>query len=149
MIKQFRLERFNGIEYLVCEFFERHTWTQAENEAFAAFSASAPYVGKTKQDFRIMLDEWLEKDHETAQSFFGLSEPIPVIDCVPHMVVRCAVVSNRIASVQADFLSTVTSLEVKWGIDSMFEFIRSSHWRNTLSNSVEKYGSLFGTDNDS
>lgn len=149
MIKQFRIDRFNGVEYLVCEFFERHTWTQAEREAFEAFSSMTPYQRKTRDDFRIMLDEWLQVDHEAAESFFGLKEPILVIDNVPHMVVRCAVVDNKLASLLVEFLPTVTWLEVMDGVGAMHSFIRSPHWRNTISCNIEKYGSLFGPEADS
>lgn len=151
MIKQFRLDRFNGVEYLVCEFFEKHTWSQAEVDAYSSFmdTPGSIHIGFTRDEFRILLDEWCEVSRSDNESFYGLREPIPVIDSVPHMVIRSAVYNNRLASLQVDFMPTVTPLEVIDGVQSMYDFIRSPHWRNTISLSISRYGSLFGSDNDS
>lgn len=144
MIKQYRIERFQGVEFLVLECYERHTWTQAETEAFQL--ALSQNVCVKQSEFRVLLDEWLASDHQQDESFFGLRDPIPAIDLVPHMVARCAVVNNRPASLHVDFLPTVTWLEVKDAVDSLGDFLRSPHWRNTIATSVSNYGSLFASD---
>ena len=50
----------------------------------------------------------LDKEHEKGETFYGLSEPIPVIETIPHLVVRGAVVNNRIASLAVDYMDSVT-----------------------------------------
>lgn len=156
MIRQFRLDRYNGVEVLVCEFYNRHTWTKEENEAYSRFLDDLRDLpsGKTVEqvyshsDFRNLLDEWLDKEHEFGSTFYGLTQPISVIESIPCIVVRGAVVSNRIVSVSSEFASSVTPLEVMDAIGKLFEFVRSSHWRNTILRSVSDYGTLFGSDND-
>lgn len=150
MIKQFRLDRFNGIEFLVLECYERHTWSKSENDAYLAFmdAPGSIHVGISRNEFRILLDEWLAQDHSDDESFYGLVEPIPVIDSLPSIVVRGAVVKNRIASVAADFMQSVTPLQVMDAVGDLFEFLRSPHWRNTILNSISDYGSLFGSSED-
>lgn len=151
MIKQFRLDRFNGVEVLVCEFYNRHTWTKDENDAYNLFledhlDAPDSYL---PYDFRYLLDEWLDKEHEPGSTFYGLTEPIPVIESIPCIVVRGAVVNNRIVSISSEFSSSVTPLEVMDAIGKLFEFVRSPHWRNTILRSVSDHGTLFGSDNNS
>lgn len=147
MIKQFRIDRFNGIEFLVLECYERHTWTKSENDAFASYIEQVPSPG-SRSDFRVLLDEWLSQEHPDGEFFFGLKEPIPVIDSLPFIVVRGAVVNNRIASVAADFVGSVTPLQVMDAVGDLFDFVRSPHWRNTILHSISDYGSLFGSSDD-
>lgn len=147
MIKQFRLDRFNGVEFLVLELYSGHTWTKFEVDAFSRFMEEDPSHA-SRSDFRILLDEWLSSDHPDGESFYGLTEPIPVIEYLPCIVVRGAIVNNRIASIAADFLGSVTSLEVQDSIGKLFEFVRSPHWRNTILNSISDHGSLFGPIDD-
>lgn len=150
MIRQFRIDRFNGLEFLVCEVYFKHTWTQSESDAFQRFLADDSVSGYlTRDDFRILLDEWLDKEHSPGDSFFGLSEPIPVIETLPHLVLRGVVVSNRIASLQVDYLDSVTPLVVIDCVSKFYEFVRSPHWRNTIATNISNYGSLFGTEDNS
>lgn len=151
MIKQYRIERYNGIEWLVCEVYFKHTWNKQENDAYAEF-LEAPgdiHVGISRAEFRHLLDEWLEKDHLPQETFYGLAEPIPVIETIPHLVMRGAIVNNRIASLNVDYMDSVTPQVVMDSISVFYGFVRSPHWRSSISNMIDRYGSLFGTSDDS
>lgn len=151
MIKQFRIDRFNGVEFLVLEAYNRHTWTKSEVDAYLAFM-DAPggiHVGISQDDFACLLNEWLSEEHDPQESFYGMREPIPVVESIPSVVVRGAIVNNKVASIVADFMASVTPLEVMDLIGKFFEFVRSPHWRNTIKCSIQRYGSLFGPEDDS
>lgn len=149
MIRQYRIDRFNGIEFLVCEVYFKHTWTQSENEAFAAFmDKEGEYQLSTRSDFRTLCNEWFEAEHSSGETFYGLSEPIPAIETIPQIVVRGAIIDNRVASLAADYVGGVTSLEVMDTLQKFFDFVKSPHWRNTVLSQISNYGSLFGSDND-
>lgn len=152
MIKQFRIDRFQGVEFLVLEAYNRHTWTKTETDAYLHYLDGLEFLNLkescTRDDFRILLDEWLEKEHAEGETFSGLSEPIPVVESIPCVVVRGAIVNNKVASIAADFMASVTPLEVMDLVGKFFEFVRSPHWRNTINHSIQKYGSLFGSEDD-
>lgn len=152
MIRQYRLDRFNGVEWLVCEIYFKHTWTQSEVDAYLSFVDEdiEGRVGFQRDDFRHLLDDWLEKEHAEGDTFYGLTQPIPVIETVPHLVLRGAIVDrNRIGSLAVDFLPSVTVVEVKDAVDRFLDFTRSPHWRNTVLTQISNYGSLFGSEDDS
>lgn len=151
MIRQYRIDRFNGIEWLVCEIYFKHTWNQTENEAFAAF-LDAPggiHVGISKGEFRVLLDDWLSQEHGSQDTFYGLVEPIPVVETIPHLVIRGAIVNNKVASLNVDYMDSVTSTVVMDSISYFYAFVRSPHWRNAIATQISNYGSLFGTEDDS
>lgn len=151
MVKQFRIERLQGVEVLVCEFYAKHTWNKQEMDAYLHHIEGLKFLNLqekcTQEDFRIELDEWLQKEHAPGDTFCGLTEPIPVYEYSPHMVIRGAIVDNKVASFSCDFAAIVSQLEVLDGVHAFFDFIRSPHWRNTIAMSVPNYGSLFVTDN--
>ena len=151
MIRQFRIDRFNGVEFLVLEAYNRHTWTKLEMDAYRKFmdEKGSFYEGFTQSDFSAVLDDWLKEEHSPEESFYGLRWSIPVIESIPSVIVRGAIVDNKVASVAADFMSSVTPLEVMDNVGKFFEFVRSPHWRNTIKCSIVKYGSLFESENDS
>lgn len=152
MIRQYRLDRFNGVEWLVCEIYFKHTWTQSEVQAFMAYldDPDRPILDCTRDEFRQQLGEWCDAEHLDSESFYGLTQPIPVIETVPHLVLRGAIVDcNRIGSLAVDFLPSVTVVEVKDAVDRFLDFTRSPHWRNTVLTQISNYGSLFGSDYDS
>lgn len=149
MVRQWRIDRFNGIEFLVCEVYFKHTWSKSENDAFELYLNSNPKTKETRSDFRVLLDEWLDKEHEKGETFYGLSEPIPVIETIPHIVVRGAVVNNRVASIAVDYMDSVTPHEVLDSVARMYHFTSSPHWRNTVATQISNYGSLFATEDDS
>lgn len=150
MIRQYRIDRFNGVEFLVCEVYNRHTWNKEEMEAYARFMEEKGdfYKGFSQADFRTILEEWTKEEHSSEETFYGLREPIPVVEYIPCIVVRGAIVNNRVASLAADFQPSVTPLEVMDIVGKFFEFVRSPHWRNTILHSISDYGTLFGADND-
>lgn len=151
MIRQYRIDRFNGIEWLVCEIFFKHIWNKEESDAFAVF-LDAPggiHNGISKSEFRVLLDEWLSKEHAPQDSFYGLVEPIPVVESIPHLVIRGAIVNNKVASLNVDYMDSVTPLVVMDSVSHFYEFVRSPHWRNAIATQISNYGSLFGTENDS
>lgn len=149
MIRQWRIDRFNGIEWLVCEVYFKHTWNKQENDAYAAFLDLPANAGISKSEFRVLCDEWFQKDHEPHDSFFGLVEPIPVIECLPHLVIRGAIVNNRVASLNVDYMDSVTPQVVMDSVSNFYGFMRLPHWRSSVSSMVSKYGSLFGSEDDS
>lgn len=151
MIRQYRIDRFNGIEWLVCELYFKHTWNQQENEAYARFLDAPDGInqGVSRSEFRTMLDDWLDMEHLPQEDFYGLTEPIPAIESIPHLVIRGAIVNNKVASLNVDYMDSVTPQVVMDSISIYYAFVRSPHWRSTVLSQISKYGSLFGSDNDS
>lgn len=148
MIRQYRIERFQGMEVLVCECFRKHTWTQSEYEAFNKWSVSLPDLQSNMDDFKVLLNEFLEDPKNEGQSFFGLFEPIPLFDSYPCLVLRGVVVDNKVASLQVDYVSSMLPPEIIHEISEFYGVFDSRHWRNMVSTQVEKYGSLFGSTDD-
>lgn len=146
MVRQYRLEHFNGMEILVCEVFQKHLFNQVETQAFLQFNEhNAEHVPQA--EFRVLVNEELDKPG--VDSYLGLTEPIPVFDLVPSLVVRAPVVDNRPAQLQVDFLRSVTSLEIQDEVKRFLDVFRSAHWRASVSRQVESYGSLFASEDDS
>lgn len=151
MIRQYRIDRFNGIEWLVCEVYFKHTWNKEENDAFAAFldASGGIHIGISKSEFSVLLDEWLSKEHAPQDSFYGLVEPIPVVESIPHLVIRGAIVNNKVASLNVDYMDSVTPQVVMDSVSIFYAFVRSPHWRNAIATQISNYGSLFGSEDDS
>lgn len=153
MVRQYRIERFNGVEFLVCETYVKHTMTQTESEAFIRWKSDkdesdpAPMV-HLYSEFKEELDEWLRQEHDKSETFYGLREPIPTMEPFPSIVTRCAVVNNRPASLQVDFVQSVVAPEVLDEAQRLFEVFRSSYWRSMVSRQVERYGTLFSSEDD-
>lgn len=148
MIRQYRIERFQGMEFLVCECFRKHTWTQSEYEAFKRWQDVASNVSSSPDDFKVLLEEFLEDPQNEGMSFFGLSEPIPVFDSYPCLILRGVVAENRLASLQVDYLSSMLPVEIIKEISEFYGVFDSCHWRNMVSHQVERYGSLFEPEDD-
>ena len=153
MIRQYRIERFQGMEVLVCECFRKHTWTQQENDAFLAWKhdeeLKRPNEVYLREDFNMQLEDFLSgkvfRDHLT---FYGLSDPIPVFDNYPCLILRGVVADNKLASLQVDYVASMLSPEILHEISSFYGVFDSPHWRNMVSHQVEKYGSLFESEDD-
>lgn len=147
MIRQYRIDRFNGLEVLVCEIFRKHTFTQAEYEAFHAWKlkqeATKPPMVYLECEFRADLDEWLQQEHDPKDTFFGISDPVPVYDYQPHIVLRGVIVDNRIASLQVDYTASVLPPEVMDAVTKFYGVMDSRHWRDMVDHQHQKYGSLF------
>lgn len=153
MIRQYRIERFQGMEVLVCECFRKHTWTQSENDAFIAWKHDEelrrPNQVYLREDFNRQLDDFLAgQTFSDSSSFYGLFEPIPVFDSYPCLILRGVVAGNKLASLQVDYVSSMLPPEILHEISEFYGVFDSRHWRNMVSIQVEKYGSLFGSEDD-
>lgn len=152
MVRQYRIDRYNGLEVLVCECYRKHTWTQLEYDAFSAWKSdrekTLPPMIHLQSDFIIELNEWLDEAVENNQTFFGLVEPIPVYDPYPAIVLRSVVVDNRPASLQVDYLQSVLSPEILEEVKRFYGVFDSRHWRNMVAHQVENYGTLFTSSDD-
>lgn len=153
MIRQYRLERFNGVEMLVSEVFRKHTWTQVEYKAWQEWKQheeeARPGQVYLQSDFRADLNAFLASLKPGEDSiYYGLSEPIPVYDVFPHVVLRGVVVDNRIASLQVDYSADMLPVEIQSEIRIFYQVMDSRHWRDTVSHQIEKYGTLFTSQDD-
>ena len=154
MIRQYRLEHFNGMEILVCECFRKHTWSQAENDAFDAWLNDPAYTFRLdypspKDEFRRQLDDYLSSlKTGDDPKFYGLLYPITIFDGFPSVVLRGPVVNGNIASLQVDYVGSVMYPSVIDEIWKFYQFVESRHWRDSIAHQIEKYGSLFGSEDD-
>lgn len=148
MIRQYRIERFQGMEVLVCECFRKHTWTQSEYDAYLKWTESVHEPFSSQEDFKSLLVEFLEDPKNEGQSFFGLFDPIPLFDSYPCLVLRGIIADNKAASLQADYVSSMLPPEILHEISVFYGVFDSRHWRNMVSTQIEKYGSLFGSEDD-
>lgn len=152
MVKQYRIDRFNGLEVLVCEIYRKHLYTQREYEAFHAWKLEQEKIRPNEvyldSDFRSDLNDWLEAEHSDQESFFGLTDPMPTYDYQPHMVLRGVIVDNRIASLQVDYDGATLSPEVVDAVQKFYNVLDSRHWRDMVSHQIERYGSLFASVDD-
>lgn len=152
MVRQYRIDRFNGLEVLVCECYDKHLLSSRESEAVSSWMSDNP--DRKYSDFVEALLDFIEDpgnyddDHKLASSFYGLYEPIPSYDCVPCVTMRGVIVNNRVSSLQVDFAPGITVNVIEYEIDLFLRFPMNVHWRNTVSHQIERYGSLFGSDND-
>lgn len=155
MIRQYRIDRYNGQEILVCEVFRRHTFTQLEQDALFKYrehereNRRDPEHFVSVYDFRCALSDFLEQkenydeDGKLVRTFFGLSEPIAVYDSIPCIIIRGVVYQNRIASLAVDYKQSVLSPEVIDEINRFYGLLDSRHWRDMVSKQIDTYGSLF------
>lgn len=150
MVRQYRIERFQGIEFLVCEVYRKHTWSQAENDALFAFREhqreilNDPDFEATVAEFKDTLNEFLaERKPGDKSTFYGISWPIPTYNYQPSIVLRGAIVDNRIASLQVDYSGDVLSPEVCDEVWKFYQVLDSRHWRDMVAHQIEAYGTLF------
>lgn len=150
MVRQFRIDRFNGLEVLVCEVYRKHTWSQAENDALFAFREhqrdilNDPDFEASVSDFKDTLNQFLAEQ----KPFYGLTSPIPVYDYLPAIVLRGVVVDNRIASLQVDYNAAVLPPEIYDAVQRFYGVMDSRHWRDMVAHQIERYGSLFEAADD-
>lgn len=152
MVRQYRIDRFNGLEVLVCEIFRKHLYTQREYEAFHAWKLEQEKIRPNQvyldSDFRSDLNDWLDAEHSEKDTFFGISDPIPTYDYQPYMVLRGVIVDNRIVSLQVDYDGATLSPEVVDAVQKFYSVLDSRHWRDMVSHQIERYGSLFASADD-
>lgn len=146
MVRQYRIDRFNGMEILVCECFERHLFTQFENEALFAYNEEHKDDPVGNSDFRSIVNEALAQ--EGTDSYLGLKWPIPVYDSVPCVILRGPVMDNRIVSLQVEYVPSVLPPVVCDEIRRFYGLMDSRHWRDTINHQLERYGSLFEPEDD-
>lgn len=133
MLRQYRIERVQGIEFVVQETFRNYTWTKDEFDRFAKQVSAMDNV----------------QDVELARAQFRIDNEIPVYEQFPCVVVRGAVADNRVVEFYASCDSVVNRPLFQSEIDRFFGVFDSKHWRNMIACQRDNYGSLFGSDNDS
>lgn len=149
MVRQYRIERIQGLEFLVCEVYDRYFWNQGEYEAWQNWSKTLPEGCKpTYEDFRVELNEWCDQDHDEKDTFFGLREPIPAISPVPCVVLRGLILNGVLRQFSIDTSEAVTSLLLEDEFHRFVRFVTNPHWRNTVAHNVERYGTLFTSQDD-
>lgn len=146
MVRQYRIDRFNGMEILVCEVYDRHLFTQSEHEALVVYNEEHLQDPVSNSDFRTIVNEALAQDG--VDSFLGLKWPIPVYDSTPCVILRGPVVDNRIVSLQAEYISSTSHVVVCDEIWKFYQLMDSRHWRDTINHQLERYGSLFEPTDD-
>lgn len=146
MVRQYRIDRFNGMEILVCECYERHLFSQAEHNALVEYNEEHLQDSVSNSDFRIIVNEALAQ--EGVDSYLGLRYPIPVYDSTPCVILRGPVINNRIVSLQVEYLPSVGSATVCDEVWKFYQLMDSRHWRDTIAHQLEKYGLLFESQDD-
>lgn len=152
MKRHYRIDRFNGMELLVCEVFTKHTWSQAENDAFFHWKEDKFPNRELSQELNLRylfladLDDVL--NDESRKDFYGLTGPIPVYNFLASLILRGPVFDNRIMSLQVEYDGTVLPPVVCEEIRRFYEVLDSPHWRDMISHQVEQYGTLFGSKDD-
>ena len=142
MVRQYRIDRFNGLDVLVCECYDKHLMTEKESQAIAAWVADNPDL--KYEDFRRCLDDYLadgsnyDEQYKLSGTFYGLVEPIPVYDSVPFIVLRGVVVNNRVSSLQVDFNAGCTVNVLDHEIDRFLRYTQNVHWRDSMSHQIER-----------
>ena len=146
MVRQYRIDRFNGMEILVCECYERHLFNQAEHQALVEYNEEHLQDPVSNSEFRIIVNEALEQ--EGVDSYLGLKWPIPVYDSTPCVILRGPVIDNRIMSLQVEYIPSVGDATVCDEVRRFYMLMDSRHWRDTINHQLEKYGSLFEPEDD-
>lgn len=149
MVRQYRIERIQGLEFLVCEVYDRYFWNQGEYGAWQNWSKTLPEGCKpTYEDFRVELNEWCDRDHDEKDTFFGLREPIPAISPVPCVVLRGLIMNGVLRQFSIDTSEAVTSLLLEDEFHRFVRYTANPHWRNTVAHDIERYGTLFTPQDD-
>ena len=150
MKRHYRIDRFNGMDLLVCEVFQKHTWSQNENDAFFQWKEeqekTRPDQLYLPADFKYELEEALKR--EDVKEYFGLKEPIPVFNWLPSIILRGPVFDNRIMSLQVEYDGSVLPPVIFEEIRRFYDVVDSLHWRNMIAHQVEDYGTLFTSPDD-
>lgn len=146
MVRQYRIDRFNGMEILVCEVFDRHLFTQAEHEALVLYNEDHLDTPLSNAEFRLYVNDELSKDG--VDEVLGLRFPIPVFDSVPVVILRGPVVDNRLVSLQVEFVRSVLPTMVEDEVRRFFQVLEGRHWRDMIDRQISAYGSLFESSGD-
>lgn len=159
MLYTYRIERFNGVEYVIQEHYRKRIFTQDDVENFEMFKISyLDLVSKDTYEMSSDLDEFFIKDirdHgvydlnevsgvEQLKVLFREFNQIPVSETFPCCVVRGAIIDNKVVELQCSYVNSVLPGEVESDIHRFYGLFDSIHWRNTISYQRDKmYGCLF------
>lgn len=158
MLYTYRIERANGVEFVIQEHFRKRIMTQEEVEDFenCKILYSSFLSGALKQDdplYAAFRDETASHgrfdfnevlDVEDFKSWYRAYKQIPVMELFPCCVVRGAVIDNKVVELQCSYLNSVLPGEVENDIHRFYCLFDSIHWRNTIAYQRDKqYGHLF------
>ena len=159
MLYTYRIDRFNGVEYVVQEHYRKRILTQDDVENFQKFkehysdliSADDYEMPKELEDFFIkdvhdhgVYDLNEVSGVESLKVLFREFNQIPISETFPCCVVRGAVIDNKVVELQCSYVNSVLPGEVEFDIHRFYGLFDSIHWRNTISFQRDKlYGSLF------
>lgn len=132
MLRTYRIERAQGFEFVIQETYRNYTWTKEENDMFSNLI-------KNETDTSVIAEKRRQ---------FIEDNQIPVHDHFPAVVVRGALVENKIVEISASYVPSVLYPEVQSEINKFYGIFDSRHWRNMIACQRDSYGSLFGSDND-
>lgn len=159
MLYTYRIERVNGVEFVVQEHFRKRLMTQQEIEEFQVFKDKyLELVSADTYEMSSDLENFFIKDvhdHgvydlnevsgiEALKTAFRDYKQIPVMELFPCCVVRGAVVNNKVVEIYSSYLDSVLPGEVENDIHRFYGLFDSIHWRNTIAYQRDKqYGNLF------
>lgn len=159
MLYTYRIERFNGVEYVIQEHFRKRIFTQDDVDNFEMFKTSyLSLISKDTYEMSSELEDFFIKDihdHgvydlnevsgvESLKVLFREFNQIPVAETFPCCVVRGAIVDNSVVELQCSYLNSVLPGEVENDIHRFYSLFDSIHWRNTIAYQRDKqYGCLF------
>ena len=162
MLYTYRIERANGIEFVVQEHYRKRIFTQDDVENFqkfkdmySALTTEDTYdIPKDVEDFFVkeihdhgVFDLNEVKGVESLKSAFREFNQISVSETFPCCVVRGAVVDNKVVELYCSYVNSVLPGEAEADIHRFYNLFDSIHWRNTIAYQRDKqYGCLFGSE---
>lgn len=131
MLRQYRIERANGQEYVIQETYRLYTWTKEQNDKFSQLVEGLTSVQEI-EDVRLKFRE---------------DEQIPIYSQIPCCIIRVYLFSGKPVEW---YLSLDPSEVPVFGISELNKFISifDGHWRNMIACQRDRYGELFGTTDD-
>ena len=160
MLYTYRIERVNGVEFVIQEHYRKRLMSQQEIDDFQVFKdnylefVSADTYDWDSPDLEKFFCEEIH-DHgvydlnevsgvEALKTAFRAYKQIPVMELFPCCVVRGAVVNNKVVEIYSSYLDSVLPGEVESDIHRFYCLFDSIHWRNTIAYQRDKqYGNLF------
>lgn len=131
MLRQYRIEKSNGMEFVLQESFRKYTWTKKE---FDKFSKLVEHLSDVKEI-------------EAVRNKFREENEIPIYCQSPCVVIRAAVFNSK----PVEFYISSDPSEVSPVVQSeLNEFLNifDGHWRNMISCQRDRYGELFASSDD-
>lgn len=165
MLYTYRIERANGVEFVIQEHFRKRIFTQDDVDGFQRFKEiysnwisglfDGDEVAKTRYSTELTCFAGETAEHgvydlndvsgvESLKSLYRHFAQIPVMEAFPCCVVRGAVINNKVVEIQCSYLDSVLPGEVESDIHRFYGLFDSIHWRNTIAYQRDKhYGCLF------